>query len=489
MVSFNAVPTDLLVPFVAIEIDGSQASQGPGLQPYTGLVLGQRLAAGTVPQLEPTLITSAEQAGDAFGRGSQLHGMALRLFQNARLTAFWFVGLDDPAGASAQGSLAFTGAATAGGTVYLYVAGRRLQVGVLETETAATIAAAVADEINADDSLPVTALAVAGTVSVTSRHAGVIGNDIDLRVNYYQGERLPEGVGLTVTAVGAATAGTGAPDVAQVWPILGDTHYNVWAVGDSSAANLTALHTELASRWGPLDQREGVACLGARGDFASLITLGDGQNSRHLSIMGAHDSPTPPWEWAAAVAGVVAEHGKVDPARPFQTLPLVGVLPPESTERFDLQERDLLLRDGIATYTVDASGVVRVNRLVTTEQETPSGAPTTAFRDVNTLLTLSYLRWSARTTILGRYARHKLANDGTTFGAGQKVVTPNLMRAELLNLFRAWEELGLVEGFEQFQEMLVVQRSSTDPNRLDVLMPPDLVNQFRVAGIQIQFLL
>ena len=88
-----------------------------------------------------------------------------------------------------------------------------------------------------------------------------------------------------------------------------------------------------------------------------------------------------------------------------------------------------------------------------------------------------------------RFARHKLANDGTRFGAGQAVVTPSIARAEAINLFRLWEDQGLVEDATAFKEGLVVERNGTDPNRLDFLLTPDLVNQLRVMGAQIAFTL
>jgi phage tail sheath gpL-like len=49
------------------------------------------------------------------------------------------------------------------------------------------------------------------------------------------------------------------------------------------------------------------------------------------------------------------------------------------------------------------------------------------------------------------------------------------------------ETLGLVENIEQFKTDLIVERNVQDPNRLDFLLPPDLVNQFIVGAAQIQF--
>ena len=50
-------------------------------------------------------------------------------------------------------------------------------------------------------------------------------------------------------------------------------------------------------------------------------------------------------------------------------------------------------------------------------------------------------------------------------------------------------EQVLVEGIDQFKNDLVVERNAQDVNRLDFLLGPDLINQLRVIGAQIQFLL
>jgi phage tail sheath gpL-like len=88
-----------------------------------------------------------------------------------------------------------------------------------------------------------------------------------------------------------------------------------------------------------------------------------------------------------------------------------------------------------------------------------------------------------------KYARAKLADDGVQAGAGQVIMTPKLGKSEAINIFRGWETLGLVENIDQFKNDLVCVRSITDPNRLEWVLPPDLINQFRVGAATIQFLL
>jgi phage tail sheath gpL-like len=79
---------------------------------------------------------------------------------------------------------------------------------------------------------------------------------------------------------------------------------------------------------------------------------------------------------AAVLAAVCEFSGAIDPARPFQTLALPGVLPPAQADRFTRQERDLLLRDGISTFTVDQGGNVLIERVVTTYQTNASASTT-----------------------------------------------------------------------------------------------------------------
>jgi phage tail sheath gpL-like len=323
-------------------------------------------------------------------------------------------------------------------------------------------------------------------IDLTARHKGEVHNDLDIRLNYYDGEVLPANLTVTITPL---SGGAANPAISTIWPVLGDEHYNVITMPYRDGFNLTELESELASRWGPMRMIEGIAVLAATGTHAALGTFGDTRNSPHLSVMHAAGSPTPTWEWAGAVAGLISYHGNIDPARPFQTLPVSGVMPAKERDRFTLQENNLLLYDGISTHSADAGGVVRIQRLITTYKTSPAGAEDISYLDVNTPLTLAFLRYDFRNYILRKYPRHKLADDGTRYGAGQAVITPKVGKAEAIARFRLWEEQGLVENIDQFKGDLICERNANDPNRLDWMLPPDLINQFRIGGVQIGFLL
>lgn len=486
-IAFQEIPETWYPPGAHVEIDSSRANPDPSAQAFKILVIGQMLAAGTAAADTPVRVVSADQAIGLFGQGSMLAQMFAALKGSDDITESWAVPMaDDVAGVDATGQITITGPATAAGTLNLYIAGRRVRIAVASAATATVVAAALQVAIAADADLPVTA-AVNGAddtkVDLTARHAGENGNDIDLRVNYYQGEVLPAGVGVVFTAM---SGGSGNPDIGDAIAALGDGQYDIFVCPWTDAANLTALESELTDRFGAMEMIEGVAIAAKAGTHSALGTFGDSRNSEHLCVMGTGKAPEMPHEWAADVAGQVAFQGAIDPARPFQTLKLKRMAPAE-TDRFTLQEQNLLLQDGVSTFTVDIDGSVAIQTLVTTYNLGNLGVPDLSYLHVNTVLTVIRLRHSARNMVALTFPRHKLADDGNLFGPGQAIVTPKLMDAHLASLAQDWVTRGWVENVDQFIADLRSERHVGNPNRLNSLLMPDLVNQFRFWAGLIQF--
>jgi len=489
VVNFQDVPTTARVPFVFVEIDPSLAGIGPAIQEYRALVVGQRLTAGLIPENTLLQATSADQVGEAFGRGSIVHNMAQAFFAANRVTEAWFIGVDDGVGSvAATYTVTVTGTATENGSIFLYIAGRRMVVPVISGDVqnaiATNISAAIAASAFASE-LPVTAAAVANVVTLTARNKGTQGNAIDVRLNHNLGEETPSG--FTVVIVSAVVGATD-PSFANAIAAMGDLQFHTIAVGLTDTTTIGLWNSELADRFGPIEQKDGHAFFANDDTHSNLVSFGASLNGRHTTVLGFKNYLSSPWEVAASVTGLAAKFAQADPARPFQTLELVGILGNDPGDRFTFTERDLLLKNGIATVITDELGVVRVERLITSNRVNEQGVVSTAFLDFNTLATLSFLRFDFRRQFLNTFPRFKLASDGTKFGAGQAVVTPSVVRAWALGVFRQWEERALVEGFEQFEQDLIVERSVTDRNRIDILLPPDLVNQLLIAGVSLRFL-
>ena len=187
--------------------------------------------------------------------------------------------------------------------------------------------------------------------------------------------------------------------------------------------------------------------------------------------------------WHAFCSGMFSS----DPARPLQTLALDGCLPAPKHQRFTRTQCNNLSGVGIATQGVNDDGVPAILRESTTYQKNLYGQGDDAYELVPTLATLSALFRSQRFAITSKYPRHKLADDGTRFGAGQAIVTPKIIKAELIAQYRADEFLGRVENAQAFKQNLIVERDPNDPNRVNVLYPPDLINQLRIFAVLAQF--
>jgi phage tail sheath gpL-like len=225
-----------------------------------------------------------------------------------------------------------------------------------------------------------------------------------------------------------------------------------------------------------------------RDTYSNLIVWGATQNAPQTSVMAIEpDSPSPLWEWTAAYCAEAAMGFSNDPSLPLQTLPLIGILPARKGMRFLLTEDNILASTGLATQMAQKDGTVEILRETTTYQLNPYGTPDDAYTDMSTLATLAKLLRNQRQAITTRFARYKLADDGTLFGPGQRIVTPAIIKAELIQEYGIDEFNGLVEDLQVFARNLIVERDSVNPDRVNVLYPPNLVGQLRIFAVLAQF--
>jgi len=488
-VSFNNVPNDVRVPLFYGEIDNSMASSGAAAA-LKRLIVAQMNddATGTAG-----VLSIASRQGDVVaiaGDGSMLAAMYQTFRRGDPLGQIWVLPVKLTEGTAAIGKLAIAGTATEAGLLSAYIAGRRVRVTVANLMTAAAAATALANAINAAVNMPVKAVAAAGEVTLTAKWKGLTGNDIRLQMNragLANGERTPAGLTVTVTAM---ANGAGSPDMADVLAAVGDEEFEFICQPYTDTASLDACRDwmgDISGRWAWSSLLYGHVYSATRGTLGSLVAAGVVRNDQHVTVEGFEANVmAPAWEHAAAFTARTAVYISADVARPTQTGELVGIDAAPAGERFTLQERQALLSNGIAT-TTSGDGVVRIERGITTYQRNAYGQPDDSYLDSETMHTTGYVMRRLRSVITSKYGRHKLANDGTRFGDGQAIVTPSTIRAELIAEYRAMELEGIVENAELFAQYLIVERDVNNPNRINVLFPPDYVNQLRIFALLNQF--
>jgi phage tail sheath gpL-like len=487
----NQVPQNIEVPFVYIAIDNTGSFEGVSSQNFNVLIVGS--SKGTAEEGKVYPILSLTQAKALFGYGSDLYLMAEYFGLNDSTSRLFGVGITSTnlTNASCSIQVAFPQGKTkaaSNGTIKITVNDIELFAPYSVDDTAAIIEKKV-KSVLANVPYLSTDAEDDGAISVTAVPKGEIGNFAISVENLDTKSEVQ--VSISGLTNGKTTNGTAIPDTAynSIFTNLPDEQYNliVSSIADPKLAK--RFDQELADRFGPLRQKDGcsvmaVAAKDQDGIEDDLLSL----NSQFVALLAVGDTPTPAFLFAAAAAGQIAASAAIDPARPFQTLELRGRFAPPATKA-TFQQRNSLLRSGVSTIVFDQSNTPRIERIVTTYLTNDAGAEDRSYHDLNTLLTLSFIRNDFRNFLLSRYGRSKVANDDTKFAAGVQVITPKLAKAETIARFRQYESLGFVENVDTLKSSLIVRRSPQDPNRLDFILKPNLVNPLTVIGVDLGFIL
>ncbi|UXF57492.1 tail sheath subtilisin-like domain-containing protein [Chromohalobacter phage YPCBV-1] len=486
---YQDIPTALRVPGWYIEFDNRLA----GNAVFQGklLVLGQKLTAGSQDAGTLVRITSPQQADEAFGRGSMLAEQFRAIKDIDIYTETWAIALEDAELAvAAEGSIDITDGPTETRPLALYIAGYRVWCEMIAGDEPQAVAQAIVDAVNGNDRVPVTA-EIDGTtpsqINLVCRWGGETGNDIDVR-DSVKGEERPRGLRLTYTTF---SGGAVNPELDAAIAAMGAEWWNWICLPYTDTTSLEAIEGELVERYGPMRQIGGRAFAAYRGNHSDTATLGNGRNSPHVTVMGTNLAPSPTWLWAATDAIAAAGSLANDPARPLQTLALSGLIAPAEHDRWDDAERNLLLYDGIATYTVATDGTVQIERQITTYQENATGIADDSYLDINTPETLERIRFEQISLFAQKYPRHKLAadEDREFYDPSQPIMTPKVAKTELLNLYRLtfMGERGWVRDYAGYSESIQANIDPDDPSRLNVIDQPMLIGQYRVHAQQTQF--
>jgi phage tail sheath gpL-like len=485
-INFTYYPTSNRVPGVYVEMDPSQANSATVLQ--NTLLIGQITITGTAVSNEPALIESKAQLLTLCGKGSMLYNMGSRYLDRDPFGPLYILPIEDDAAAVvATGTITVTGPATQSGTLNVYVGGFRVRSLVSSGDAATVIATNLAAAITATEGIEVTAVAAAAVVTLTSIGKGEVFNGIDVRTNYLGsagGEFAVPGVTLTITPM---AGGTGNPGIAGALANLSDQPFDFIITPYTDTSNLDALKGFLADdvgRWSWEQMIYGGAFSAYRGTLGECTTFGTARNDQHMSIAAFNDSPDPPWIWATEMGAASAASLRVDPGLPLQYINTTLKAPP-ITSRWTLGERNTLLYDGMSTFRTGDDGTVIVERMCTTYQKNAAGATDNSYLDVETMYGLMFVARDLSNYLLTRYARKKLVSDTTQILAGSNCVNAPMIRASVINEYRAIEAAGYVQNSRTFAQNVIVENAGN--GLVKILAPVDLVNQLRQIAILLQF--
>ena len=475
-ITFSQIPSGIRKPGKYFEFNTSLAVRTlPGIDWQT-LIIAQRLAAGSVAALVPTMVFSEQDAETYFGIGSNAHRMVKAALKANPYLNLTVVALDDAVAAvAATGTVTIANNATATGVLTLYVGNEEVDVAVNSGDTPTVIAGNIVAAITNMPQLPVTATSAVGAVTLTAKNKGTVGNQI------YLGYNLGTIAGITCTIVQMANGATD-PTLQDALNATFAQQFDILVTPYNDQTNLGTLKTQLELLGNAIEQRPGVGIYAVNGALASATTLaGEVNDGRTLGAYLRYTSATPrqspAYELAAAYGAVMA--GEPDPGRPLNTLALTGIAVPALADRLSRTEQESCLNNGVACIEVGPGEIVQIVRAISTYTLNAQGVPDISLLDITSIRSLDYVRLACRTRIALRFPREKL----------NAVKTPPRVRSELVDVLKQLEDINMVENVATVMPQLLVELDLQDPTRLDAQIPANIVPGLHIFAAVIDLIL
>lgn len=484
MINLNEIPYDWRVPGTYVEARPVYSRMGLVPFPAVAYLFVQKLASGSAVAAQPYEITRPEDGTALFGAGS-IGQQMVRAWKKANRTnrVFAIALADDGAGVKEVRTYTFAGAGA--GTIPIYIQGRRVRYKATSTMTPTQHASAAVLAINADPDMPMVATSAAAVLTLTAKHAGECGRHIDVRFRKTAEDILP---GTLTIAAAVTTPGSGNPDVQDILDALANTWMTDVVLAWDDAANLELVTEDFAERFKAMGKKDGHIYVGHRGTYGELGTKGALTNSPHLSPIGAKKAYQAPWEWAATLGGVATFQTTNDPARQLRSLVLTGLDAPDEEDCFTETERDLLLRQGVSTWTRLVDGSVVIERIITAYKVSTLGVADIAYLDIMVPKTLTRVRydWSAYVTLM--YPRNKLApDDSVAANNNDIVVTPKRMLGSWGARCKLYERLAWIIDVNRTLEDSRFEIDASDKHRLNGQQRINIIGNLMVLAAALEF--
>ena len=312
-----------------------------------------------------TLLTSKEDAANRFGYGSQMHRAMIRLYEaSGGAVEVWCLPLSAPATGKATGTatITFANPATSAGSYIFRIAGDEIELDVANGDTVTAQAANLSALINNTPALPVTASAVAGVVTLTSKWLDKTANDITIKVNVLQEEANAAPTGTTVTIV-AMTGGSGTSDLTAALAAIqsDDTWYTdlITPYNDTSTLDkvfqFVGIPDDATGLYSSLDYRPLTNWIAnvapASVGFNAVVTLGNARKTDAVNdLVSSPDALELPFEIASYVAGIVSAQAQINPASHYEGLKatyLTGAITKANDWASIYTNRDTALQAGV----------------------------------------------------------------------------------------------------------------------------------------------
>jgi phage tail sheath gpL-like len=487
-IDFTEIPYNLQVPGTYAEVKGSLSNQGLLSYPTQGVILAPKLAAGTLAELAPVPCYGLAQAQAAFGLGSIGSRMASAWYASNPYSPLSLLAVPDAVGATASvWNVTISLASLGSGTLPFYVDGVPIPVTVTAgIDSADTICANLVAAINALPDCPVSAVVNATTLSeavLTSKNLGAATASLSIATAIHSSDVMP--AGLTVAI--AATPGSGVPDLAAAWAAVSGQKFTHAGLAYSDLASLVATSVEMERRFNAMVGLDCVAFAWVNGTLSDLLAAAAAVNGRFVYLLGGPGPLPSPWSAAASAAANAAFYLGQDPGRQLRGIPLVAVPAAPANDQFDPEERNALLTGGVATTTLDPTGTLRIERMVSTYTTNAQGIPDPQWHDITQASVAIRVRYDWVNFAALQWPRPKLAPDGSLAAAyDPQVVTPRRIWSSWASRSRLYEQQGWIVNSAATAAQSVFQLDPSNSNRVNARQVINVIGNLMILAGQIE---
>lgn len=495
-------------PGVYLQVQFAQGQPSIGNSKYAAIILANiKESVGTAGvdgyvYGPDTLVgmSSVQDAITLFGAGSPAQRMVAAFFAVNPNTPLYVAPVKAATGGAAS-TLVITlgGPATLSGTIRCNIVGDNpVDTGFLAGDTATQVAANMAININSQTSLPVTAAAASGVLTLTAKVVGA-------RSNWLRGSaRLLSGAGITSDKARQQffTGGTGNDSYTNVLNFLATTgiryYYYITEAGCDSvdSTQFLAVKAQIDTLSQPtigLRQR----CVGGSSDtLANTESATTSVNDARAECIWLQNSDTVPSELAANTVAVYSlfetpplssqgvnfdGFGNDPGSAPFWnavSAPLDGSAPSQASIKSAVLSgvTPLKVQQGGRTSIVKRLTTHFLNGAVNDYRITDSGKVTICDFFGDDLINLLVLR----------YPRKLIANDPAQGQppASSNVCTPSQVRNTVIELINTYASANLIDGPAVINS-LVVQRETSPTSRIGIRVPLFTNDPLHTFGISV----
>lgn len=490
------------VPGVYLETNFAQGQATGSSAQRAILVLANKTSAGSAtvdttiygPDTLVPLQTEADMIALG-GPGSEAHRMFRRIAAVNKDTAVYWLFVTASGGTAASATVTFVNAATGNGNHRYWLGDEYVDTAIASGDAIATIATALAANINAKTHWPVTASPAAGVVTVTAKQAGPRGNWIRHMAAITAGITTTTTVTTDAFLAGGATADS---NVTALATILARRFYYIVSAAED-ATQFGALVSQVNTQAAPTTGIRQRAFAGSVDTLANATTVATGINAARAEITWSEKSPFTPSELAANQAAIVAlfEANAVNPRTNFASFGNDAITAnywkvPKSRLDSAAPSRNSIksaLNNGLSPIGVNPTGTTYLVNRITSRSLSGSTADY-RIRASHKVTICDFFADDLQAKAILENAGKRIANDpaeGVQL-PGPQVVTPSIFRGQIYSLLNSYDANDLLQNLADIKAGTIVQREAVPSTRMTAripLQPIDNLEQIAVAVDQV----